>query len=150
MAGIEPTPSKSNDWTTLSPCQLGQGGRLTHGRQGYPPHLAPPLEALAATHGCCLHLLQGRRGHMCLMLVPHVSEDAEEEEEEVTDSVYRARVRAAREAILPQLEPLPHRGTPRQRRTVVVVMATAPRIDGFSLSSPPATPASSSLWADEV
>jgi hypothetical protein len=26
MAGIEPTPSKSNDWTPLSPCQLGQGG----------------------------------------------------------------------------------------------------------------------------
>jgi hypothetical protein len=28
MAGIEPTPSKSNDWTRtpLSPCQLSQGG----------------------------------------------------------------------------------------------------------------------------
>ncbi len=26
MAGIEPMPSKSNDWTPLSPCQLGQGG----------------------------------------------------------------------------------------------------------------------------
>ncbi len=26
MAGIEPTPSKSNDWTPLSPCQLSQGG----------------------------------------------------------------------------------------------------------------------------
>jgi hypothetical protein len=25
-AGIEPTPPKSNDWTPLSPCQLGQGG----------------------------------------------------------------------------------------------------------------------------
>jgi hypothetical protein len=23
MVGIEPTPSKSNDWTPLSPCQLG-------------------------------------------------------------------------------------------------------------------------------
>jgi hypothetical protein len=29
MAGIEPTPSKSNDWTPLSPCQLGQRGCLT-------------------------------------------------------------------------------------------------------------------------
>jgi hypothetical protein len=28
MAEIEPTPSKSNDWTPLSPCQLGQGGCL--------------------------------------------------------------------------------------------------------------------------
>ncbi len=26
MAGIEPTLSKSNDWTLLSPCQLGQEG----------------------------------------------------------------------------------------------------------------------------
>jgi hypothetical protein len=26
MAGIEPTPSKSHDWTPLSPCQLSQGG----------------------------------------------------------------------------------------------------------------------------
>jgi hypothetical protein len=26
MARIEPTPSTSNDWTPLSPCQLGQGG----------------------------------------------------------------------------------------------------------------------------
>ncbi len=26
MAGFEPTPSKSNDWTPLSPCQVGQGG----------------------------------------------------------------------------------------------------------------------------
>jgi hypothetical protein len=25
MAGIEPTPSNSNDWTQLSPCKLGQG-----------------------------------------------------------------------------------------------------------------------------
>jgi hypothetical protein len=25
-AGIEPTPSKSNNWTQLLPCQLGQGG----------------------------------------------------------------------------------------------------------------------------
>jgi hypothetical protein len=28
MAGIEPMQSKSNDWTTLLPCQLGQGGGL--------------------------------------------------------------------------------------------------------------------------
>ncbi len=26
MEGIEPMQSKSNDWTPLSPCQLGQGG----------------------------------------------------------------------------------------------------------------------------
>jgi hypothetical protein len=26
MVGIEPTLSKSNNWTPLSPCQLGQGG----------------------------------------------------------------------------------------------------------------------------
>ncbi len=29
MAGIEPMPSKSNDWTPLSPCQLSQGGCRT-------------------------------------------------------------------------------------------------------------------------
>ncbi len=30
MAGIEPTPSKSNDRAPLSPCQLGQGGSICH------------------------------------------------------------------------------------------------------------------------
>ncbi len=30
MAGIEPTPSKSNDWTPLSRCQLGQVGGIYH------------------------------------------------------------------------------------------------------------------------
>ncbi len=28
MAGIEPTPSKSNYWTPLSPCRLSQGGGI--------------------------------------------------------------------------------------------------------------------------
>ncbi len=46
MAGIEPTQSKSNDWTTPSPCQLGQGGWIL----ACPPHT--PAIAVYHWSGC--------------------------------------------------------------------------------------------------
>jgi hypothetical protein len=86
-------------------------------REGYPPHMADPLEALAEAHRCDLRLLPGQRGHVCLMLVPSsaaagssgsigtagvVAVQTEEEEE---NEEWRARVREARAALLPRLAP---------------------------------------------
>ncbi len=46
MAGIEPTPSKSNDWTPLSPCQLSQGGRLSQQLTSHAAHRALTVHAV--------------------------------------------------------------------------------------------------------
>jgi hypothetical protein len=70
--------------------------------------LAPTLREMAEAHQCELLTLRSRRGPVCLILIPCADADesmggGKEEEEE---GVWRARVRAAREALLPLLEEL--------------------------------------------
>jgi hypothetical protein len=99
-------------------------------REGYPPHMADPLEALAEAHRCDLRLLPGQRGHVCLMLVPSSAAAAattttttttagsssigtevvvvavvQAKKEEEENEEWRARVREARAALLPRLAP---------------------------------------------